>query len=98
MRDGVEIAVTINLPADLKPGQRVPVLMRTTRYWRSKEPRRSAALFALTYPSSDRHSSCLGHGFAKIAPCMQDLPIDGDTNLFPKDRFLADWTDPQIAT
>jgi len=37
MRDGVEIAVTINLPADLKPGQRVPVLMRTTRYWRSPQ-------------------------------------------------------------
>ena len=35
MRDGVQIAVTINLPADLKPGERVPVLMRTTRYWRS---------------------------------------------------------------
>jgi len=37
MRDGVEIAVTINLPADLKPGEQVPVLMRTTRYWRSPQ-------------------------------------------------------------
>jgi uncharacterized protein len=37
MRDGVEIAVTINLPPDLKPGERVPVLMRTTRYWRSPQ-------------------------------------------------------------
>jgi hypothetical protein len=35
MRDGVEIAVTVNLPADLKSGERVPVLMRTTRYWRA---------------------------------------------------------------
>ena len=34
MRDGVEIAVTTNLPADLKSGERVPALMRTTRYWR----------------------------------------------------------------
>lgn len=34
MRDGVEIAVTILFPPDLKPGERVPVLMRTTRYWR----------------------------------------------------------------
>ena len=37
MRDGVEIAVTIDLPPDLKPGDRVPVLMRTTRYWREPQ-------------------------------------------------------------
>jgi putative CocE/NonD family hydrolase len=37
MRDGVEIALTVNLPTDLKPGERVPVLMRTTRYWRASE-------------------------------------------------------------
>jgi len=37
MRDGVEIAVTIDLPPDLKPGDRVPVLMRTTRYWREAQ-------------------------------------------------------------
>jgi putative CocE/NonD family hydrolase len=37
MRDGVEIAVTIDLPRDLKPGDRVPVLMRTTRYWREPQ-------------------------------------------------------------
>jgi uncharacterized protein len=37
MRDGVEIAVTVDLPPDLKVGERVPVLMRTTRYWREPE-------------------------------------------------------------
>jgi uncharacterized protein len=34
MHDGVEIALTVWLPPDLKPAERVPVLMRTTRYWR----------------------------------------------------------------
>ena len=34
MHDAVEIAVTVWLPPDLKSGERVPVLMRTTRYWR----------------------------------------------------------------
>jgi uncharacterized protein len=34
MRDGVEIAVSVYLPQDLKPAEQVPVLMRTTRYWR----------------------------------------------------------------
>lgn len=37
MRDGVEIALTVSLPIDLKPGERVPVLMRTTRYWRAPQ-------------------------------------------------------------
>jgi len=37
MRDGVEIAVSVYLPPDLKAGERVPVLMRTTRYWREPQ-------------------------------------------------------------
>jgi uncharacterized protein len=37
MRDGVELAVSVYLPADLKAGERVPVLMRTTRYWREPQ-------------------------------------------------------------
>jgi len=37
MRDGIEIAVTVLLPPDLKAGERVPVLMRTTRYWRGSQ-------------------------------------------------------------
>jgi putative CocE/NonD family hydrolase len=37
MRDGVEIAATIDLPLDFKAGERVPVLMRTTRYWRAPQ-------------------------------------------------------------
>lgn len=37
MRDGVEIAVTVDLPPDFKAGERLPVLMRTTRYWRAPQ-------------------------------------------------------------
>ncbi|HYA63625.1 MAG TPA: CocE/NonD family hydrolase, partial [Candidatus Sulfotelmatobacter sp.] len=37
MRDGVEIAVTVKLPADWKLGEKFPVLMRTTRYWREPQ-------------------------------------------------------------
>ena len=37
MHDGVEIAVTVLVPPDLKVGDRVPVLMRTTRYWRGQQ-------------------------------------------------------------
>jgi uncharacterized protein len=34
MRDGVKIAVDVLLPADLADGEKIPTLMRMTRYWR----------------------------------------------------------------
>jgi putative CocE/NonD family hydrolase len=37
MRDGVEIAVSVDLPADWKTGERLPVLMRSARYWREPQ-------------------------------------------------------------
>lgn len=55
MRDGVEIAVTALLPPDLKAGERVPVLMRTTRYWRGQQIGwllRVMAVLDLVSPSS----------------------------------------------
>lgn len=45
MRDNVELAVSLDLPRDLKSNERVPVLMRTTRYWR--EPQKSWMLKTL---------------------------------------------------
>lgn len=37
VRDGTKIAVELWFPADLKPGVRVPALVRATRYWRNME-------------------------------------------------------------
>ncbi|MBM3290607.1 MAG: hypothetical protein FJY92_10690, partial [Candidatus Hydrogenedentes bacterium] len=37
MRDGVRIAVDVWYPADLAAGERVPTVMRSTRYWRAME-------------------------------------------------------------
>ncbi len=39
MRDGIQIAVDVLLPADLDPGARLPVVLTMTRYWRSFELR-----------------------------------------------------------
>jgi putative CocE/NonD family hydrolase len=39
MRDGVEIAVDVWLPANHRAGDRWPALMKTTRYWRATELR-----------------------------------------------------------
>ena len=36
MRDGTRIAATVWLPSDLKPGERVPALIKGTPYWRGE--------------------------------------------------------------
>src|ERR1700735_431111 len=38
MQDGTQIAATVHLPRQLSAGERVPALMRTTRYWREYQP------------------------------------------------------------
>jgi len=37
MRDGVRIAIDVWLPSDLEAGQRIPTIMRATRYWRARD-------------------------------------------------------------
>jgi len=37
MRDGVRIAIDVWLPSDLEPGEKIPTVMRATRYWRALE-------------------------------------------------------------
>ena len=37
MRDGIALAVDVWLPEELQSGQRVPTLMRATRYWRDQD-------------------------------------------------------------
>ena len=37
MRDGVRIAIDVWLPADLEAGERIPTVMRATRYWRASD-------------------------------------------------------------
>src|SRR6516225_1269742 len=35
MRDGVKIAIDVNLPKGLKPGEKIPAILHQTRYYRS---------------------------------------------------------------
>jgi uncharacterized protein len=38
MRDGTPIAVDVWLPSTIKPNERIPTLIKTTRYWRATRP------------------------------------------------------------
>jgi hypothetical protein len=40
MPDATELAVDLYLPSDLRPGERLPAILRQTRYWRSTRLRR----------------------------------------------------------
>src|SRR6516225_2510212 len=37
MRDGVKIAIDVNLPEGLTPGERIPAILHQTRYYRSHD-------------------------------------------------------------
>ena len=37
MRDGVKIALTVVLPKDLPPDEKVPAILNMTRYWRGRQ-------------------------------------------------------------
>lgn len=52
MRDGTRLAVDVWLPADYHAGERLPVLMRSTRYWRSVQPRLQLRLRVLLHLQS----------------------------------------------
>jgi predicted acyl esterase len=47
MPDGTNIAADVWLPANLKPGQQVPTILRSVRYWRGYQPGRMAPIFRL---------------------------------------------------
>jgi putative CocE/NonD family hydrolase len=53
MRDGIKIAIDVVLPKPLAPGEKIPAIMRMTRYWRSKQGENPNTFF----PS---------HGYAQV--------------------------------
>ena len=53
MRDGVRLAITVVLPKDLSPGEKVPTIMDMTRYWRAQQGGKPQLLF-------------ITHGYASV--------------------------------
>jgi putative CocE/NonD family hydrolase len=62
MRDGVRIAVDLSLPADLKAGDRIPALLRQTRYYRSFDLGWRLQFLTRNWPS--QRKLFLTHGYA----------------------------------
>lgn len=49
MKDGTPLAVDVWLPADYRTGERLPVLMRSTPYWRAIQPHLGLRLLVLLH-------------------------------------------------
>ena len=60
MSDGTRIAVDVLLPSDYRAGERLPVLMRSTRYWRAIQPRIGFRMMVLLHikPADELIRAC----------------------------------------
>ena len=63
MRDGVRIAITVYLPAGLKEGEKLPTILRSTRYMRAYDLRWP---FEKKEAPRDRQRIFLGNGYAWV--------------------------------
>jgi uncharacterized protein len=62
MRDGVRIAVDLTLPQDLRPGDKIPALVRQTRYYRSFDLGWRLQFLTRNWPS--QRKLYVAHGYA----------------------------------
>jgi putative CocE/NonD family hydrolase len=63
MRDGVRIAIDVWLPEGIEPGQKIPAIMRSTRYWRAAEIVGATVEQDANYSEADRFNKA---GYALV--------------------------------
>lgn len=64
MRDGVQIAVDLYLPANLRDGDKLPTILDQTRYWRNIHLRWPVSAFVNGMP--DEITEVVEHGYAIV--------------------------------
>jgi putative CocE/NonD family hydrolase len=87
MRDGVRIAVDLNLPSGLKPGDRIPALVRQTRYYRSFDLGWRLRFLTRNWPS--QRKLFLAHGYAWV-----DVDVRGTGASFG--RWVYPWSPDEV--
>lgn len=63
MRDGVKIAVDLNLPEGLGPGEKIPAILRQTRYYRSYDLGPMLRFFTRKWPSAAKFFGSRGYAW-----------------------------------
>ena len=74
MRDGVRIAVDVHLPQSLEPGQRLPTVLRQTRYFRGVDVREPWARLPIEWlldHAADTRKRFLAAGYAWVDVCAR---------------------------
>jgi putative CocE/NonD family hydrolase len=93
MRDGVKIAVDLCLPEDIKQGERLPAILRQTRYWRSIGLRPVASAFIDQFQAQGRIGALkkllIMHGYAWV-----DVDVRGSGASYGNRPF--EWTPDEI--
>ena len=87
MRDGVKIAVDLNLPERLQPGDKIPAMVRQTRYYRSFDL--GWQLRFLTRNWFSQRRLFLEHGYAWL-----DVDVRGTGASFG--RWAYPWSSDEI--
>jgi len=87
MRDGVRIAVDLSLPPSLKPGQKIPALLRQTRYYRSFDLGWKLRFVTRNWPS--QRKLFLSQGYAWL-----DVDVRGTGASFG--RWMYPWSPDEI--
>jgi uncharacterized protein len=91
MRDGVRIAVTLHLPEGLPAGEKIPLVMVQTRYWRNFELRGfyKGLLNAYWVGPQKIKKQLIGHGYA-----VMDVDVRGTGASFGK--VPCPWSQEEI--
>lgn len=87
MRDGVKIAVDLSLPRGLKAGEKLPAIVRQTRYYRSFDLGPLLRFFTRNWPSAQK--VFVAHGYA-----WMDVDVRGTGASFG--RWLYPWSPDEI--
>src|SRR6266849_1399778 len=100
MRDGVKIAITVVLPKDLPPGEKIPAVMNMTRYWRARAGQ-LPILGGIAVVSSGESvrkpnpsSSCMVTQPCSSMPAARALRSASGARRFPRTRSktMAKWS------
>jgi putative CocE/NonD family hydrolase len=93
MRDGVKIALDVCLPKELKTGEKLPTMLRQTRYWRSIGLRPLARAFVDEFQALGRIGELkklfITHGYAWV-----DVDVRGSGASYGNRPF--EWSPAEI--
>ncbi|MBN1813478.1 MAG: CocE/NonD family hydrolase [Anaerolineae bacterium] len=95
MRDGVKIAIDLWLPANMKSGQKLPTILRSTRYWRSYQPGPMAPIFGILGPILGQDVDAEGKDWTRAGYALVTVDVRGSGASFGQRPI--EYSDDEIA-